>query len=90
MQIYNQIITGYNLFCPKNIPFRSEALCDFLQATILDEMHQFFKNLDEAYQNQFRTDIITIQEKLRQITKLESLVQTSLDRLSYIKRVRES
>ena len=39
INIFNKIIVTYNLLCPKNIPYRSEAITDYLQANILDELH---------------------------------------------------
>lgn len=83
VQLYSKIITTYNLYCPKLIPFRSEALADFMQATILDEMHSFFQHVDSAYHNQFAKDTITIQEQLKQNAKLDSLVHTSKEKLAY-------
>lgn len=83
VQLFSKIITTYNLHCPQNIPYRSEALADFLQATIMDEMHTFFQRVDGAYQNQFAKDTITIQEQLKQNAKLDSLVHTSKEKLAY-------
>lgn len=49
IQIYNKIIVTYNLYAHKDIPYRSEALADFLQATILDELQGVFCEVDMAY-----------------------------------------
>ena len=70
LSIYNKIIVTYNLYAQKDIPYRSEALADFLQATILDELHGVFCELDMAYQAHFTKEKITIQEQLRQNQKL--------------------
>lgn len=50
MSIYNKIIVQYNIFAPKDIPYRSEAVADFMQANILDEIHGFFIDTDMAHQ----------------------------------------
>lgn len=49
MQIYNKIIVQYNMIAVKDIPYRSEAIADFLQATILDEIHTFFIDIDLVF-----------------------------------------
>jgi hypothetical protein len=49
MGIYNKIVVAFNILAPKDIPYRSEALVDFLQATILDELHQLFSDVDMGY-----------------------------------------
>ena len=53
MSYYNEIIIQYNLFAPKDIPYRSEALADFFQAQILDELQTYFLEVDMAYQQYF-------------------------------------
>jgi hypothetical protein len=58
--IYNKVIVTYNLYAKKDIPYRSEALADYLQATILDELHGAFCELDMAYQAYFTKEKITI------------------------------
>ena len=50
MGIYNKIIVQYNIFAPKDIPYRSEAVADFMQANILEEIHGFFIDTDMAHQ----------------------------------------
>ena len=88
LAIYNKIIVTYNLYAQKDIPYRSEALADFLQATILDELHGVFCELDMAYQAHFTKEKITIQEQLRQNQKLQSIVESSADKLAYVKASR--
>jgi hypothetical protein len=62
INVYSQVITTFNLYCPRNIPFRSEAVADFLQATILDETHHLFCSLDEAYFNHLTKQKVLIEE----------------------------
>ena len=52
--IYNKIIVSFNLISKKDIPYRSEAIADFLQGTILDEMQSFFSEVDMAQQLHFQ------------------------------------
>jgi hypothetical protein len=88
LSIYNKVIVTYNLYALKDIPYRSEALADFLQATILDELHGAFCELDMAYQAHFTKEKITIQEQLRQNQKLQSIVESSSDKLAFVKASR--
>jgi hypothetical protein len=85
MGIYNKIIVQYNVLTPKDIPYRSEAIADFLQANIFDEVHGFFMNVDMAYQQQFSKERSALQEQERQNLRLQSLIQTSSEKLNYIK-----
>jgi len=50
VNIYKKIILTYNLNAIRNIPYRSEALADYLQATILDDIHTLMMDVDMAYQ----------------------------------------
>ena len=65
MSIYNKIIVQYNIFVPKDIPYRSEAIADFMQANILDEIHGFFIDTDMAHQQQFAKQRGVLQEQER-------------------------
>lgn len=65
MQIYNKIIVQYNIFVPKDIPYRSEAITDFMQANILDEVHGFFIDVDMEHQKEFRKQRGVLDEQER-------------------------
>ena len=32
LNVYNSVVVDYNLIAPKDIPYRSEAIADFVQA----------------------------------------------------------
>lgn len=68
----------------KGIPFRSEAIADFLQATILDEIHTFFIDIDLVFQSHFQKQSMILQEQERQNARLEGLVQAGADKLQFI------
>ena len=84
MQIYNKILVQYNMISTKDIPYRSEAIADFLQATILDEIHTFFIDIDLVFQSHFQKQSMILQEQEGKNARLESLVQTSADKLQFI------
>lgn len=49
IQLYNKVIVNYNLFAREDIPYRSEAIADFFQGTVLDELQTFFSEVDMAH-----------------------------------------
>lgn len=51
--VYNKIIVSYNYYAKKGIPYRSEAIADFMQGNVLDEVQSFFQEADIAQQMDF-------------------------------------
>ena len=47
---------------PKDIPYRSEAIADFMQANMLDEIHTFFMDNEMYYQQHFSQERTILQE----------------------------
>lgn len=79
---------NYNLFAKKDIPYRSEAITDFFQGTVLDELQTFFCELDMANQMQFGKQKLIMEEQIRHNAKLENLRQASADKLSFLRSQR--
>lgn len=88
VQLYNKVIVNYNLFAREDIPYRSEAIADFFQGTVLDELQTFFSEVDMANQMHFGKQKLIMEEQMRHNAKLENLLQASTDKLSYLRSQR--